>query len=103
MAKVEFLACKPEIEKLRNEGFSVSLIYDRLTEQGKIRMKSKNFYKYIKRFSGMTVKQKHLPLPSLPAVRSQTLPGNLPVNLSEPGTPFCHDPKAHDSDDFRRA
>jgi hypothetical protein len=100
MAKVEFLACKPEIEKLRNEGFSVALIYDRLTEQGKIRMKYRIFYKYIHRFAGMVVKQKHLPLPSLPAVRSQTLPGKL----SEPGTPFCHAPIAQDSnDDFGRA
>jgi hypothetical protein len=101
---VEFMACKPEIEKLRNEGHSKRLIYDFLTEQGKIRMKYRMFCRYIQRLQSAG-KKPASPVPvsapgRLPVIRSQTLPAG---NLSEPGTPFFHDRKAHDSNDFERA
>jgi hypothetical protein len=97
MARVEFLACKPEIEKLRSEGFSIAVIFEKLKENGKIAMGYNTFCKYIK---GPIPKHKK-PAPPAPLAQSAPVssPGLLPAprpqalpagNLSEPGTPFVH-------------
>ena len=49
-AKVEFIACKGEIEKLFKEGHSKAEVHRMLVRQGKITIGNKNFYRLVKKF-----------------------------------------------------
>ena len=49
-AKVEFIACKAEIEKLFKEGHSKAEVHRMLVRQGKITIGNKNFYRLVKKF-----------------------------------------------------
>lgn len=46
-ARVEFLACKAEIMALREAGYSIIMIYDKLVEKKKITMSYQQLCLYI--------------------------------------------------------
>lgn len=46
-AKVEFLACKPEILAMREKGYSVRMIYDDLQGKGKVSVGYTQFCRYV--------------------------------------------------------
>lgn len=45
-AKVEFIACKDEILVLREAGYSLAMIHEKLSKSGKISMSYKHFCSY---------------------------------------------------------
>jgi hypothetical protein len=107
-AKVEFLACKAEIEKLLDEGFTVVAIYDMFTEKYRISVGYYMFCRYIRQYGlgRAQSKKKSGPaavvrpvsssvppatLPSLSAGHSR-MPGEKRQNTAAPGTSFVHDP-----------
>ena len=49
-ARLEFIACKGEIEKLFKEGHSKAEVHRMLVRQGKITIGNKNFYRLVKKF-----------------------------------------------------
>jgi hypothetical protein len=99
LAKIEFLACRPEIEKLLDEGSNMALVYDMLAEKKKITMGYQWFCKYIRRY-GLGPEQPAQKKGG-PARPSGPLPARSPApvrsvsrkDIGTPGTPFIHDPR----------
>lgn len=46
-ARVEFLACKPEIDGMIDKGFTIRMIFDALKEKGKISIGYLQFSRYV--------------------------------------------------------
>jgi hypothetical protein len=101
-AKVDFLACKVEIEKLLEEGFSVALIYDMFIKKGKITVGYEMFCRYMRRYVGTQRsqgKRKNVPAadagsnPPSSRLAARPQPTRIPQDISAPGTPFVHEPR----------
>lgn len=84
-ARVEFLACKPEIDVMLDKGYSIRMAYDVLKEKGKISVSYSQFSRYItgKTAQKATVKTT---LPNLPAVSSPTVPAEQIATAKQPGS-----------------
>ena len=46
-ARVEFLACQPDILDMRDKGYSVRMVYDALREKGKVSVGYAQFCRYV--------------------------------------------------------
>lgn len=80
-ARVEFLACKPEVQAMLEQGHSYRSIYDRFAAMGRITMSYKNFCAYVsgRRSTGARVRRKTaVPQVLVPAVMPPALPALMP-------------------------
>ena len=95
LAKVEFLACKPEIEKLLSEGHSIVLAYDKLKAAGKIKtnMSYKLFSHYIR--TGVAIRQMERDRKVFRQdIQRKSAPPSPSPKIPSPDTPgFHHNPR----------
>lgn len=85
-ARVEFLACKPEIDVMLDKGYSIRMAYDVLKEKGKISVGYLQFLRYVtgKTAPRVTAKANNHP-PNLPAVVTPTAPAEQIATAKQPG------------------
>lgn len=67
MGRVEFLACRPEVESMMDKGYSLRMVFDELAGMGRISMSYKHFCRMVSQFrvadkEGMPVGSKVQPL-----------------------------------------
>lgn len=86
-ARVEFLACKPEIDVMLDKGYSIRMAYDVLKEKGKISVGYLQFLRYVtgKTAPRVTEKANNRTL-NLPAVSSPTVPAEQIATAKQPGS-----------------
>ncbi len=60
LAIVEFFAVEDEIQKLRSQKYGITLTYEKLKEEGKIKMSYKTFYGHLKKYEKENEEKKQL-------------------------------------------
>lgn len=90
-AKVEFIACKDEILALREAGYSLAMIHEKLSENGKISMGCKQFYRLV-----ASLKAKAQPQAPVAVVKHFGVKTPRPEKSSGAASAeaFVHDPSA---------
>jgi|GEM_PF-4180635 len=85
-ARVEFLACKPEIDVMLDKGYSIRMAYDVLKEKGKISVGYLQFLRYVtgKTASKVSVKVNN-PEPNLSAAVPPAAPAEQVATPKQPG------------------
>lgn len=103
MARIEFLACREEIETLLGQGFDKRKIHTKLTESGRITMSYDALCKVLLKAARNTLKIQSIAVPAapvIPAVPSAAKPTSAPSRRISPSSfNQCPDPRDMNPED----